>query len=28
LELIALAKLRRAFKKHLGALESEVFVAA
>ena len=27
-ELIALAKLRRAFKKHLGPLESEVFVAA
>jgi len=28
LELTALSKLRRAFKKHLGALESEVFVAA
>ena len=27
-ELIALAKLRRAFKKHLGALESEVLLAA
>jgi len=27
-ELIALAKLRRALKKHLGLLESEVFVAA
>jgi RNA polymerase primary sigma factor len=27
LELAALSKLRRAFKKHLGALESEVFVA-
>jgi len=28
LELTALSKLRRAFKKHLGPLESEVFVAA
>jgi DNA-directed RNA polymerase sigma subunit (sigma70/sigma32) len=28
LELAALAKLRRAFNKHLGPVESEVFVAA